>query len=480
MSPGDFQALLPLLVLLAAAVVVMLETAYYRSHLVALALTLLALAGALASLPLVSAVAPRQVTALVLIDSYALFFMGLILSAALAVGLLAYGYLERGRGEREEFYVLLLLATLGAVALVASTHFASFFLALEVLSVSLYTLIGYVRLRENSVEAGVKYLILAGVSAAFLLFGMALVYGEVGAMDFARLAALSPGDGPFSLPVLLAGLAMIVVGFGFKLAVVPFHLWTPDVYQGAPAPVTAFVATVSKGAVFALLLRYFAAVDIHSYTSLFTVFSVIAIASMLVGNLLALFQTNVKRILAYSSISHLGYLLVAFLAAGPLAVMAVAFYLVSYFLATLGSFGVVGELSNPERDADRIDDYAGLFWRRPWLAGVFTAMLLSLAGIPLTVGFIGKFFLVTAGLQANLWWLLVVLAAASVVGLFYYLRVAVAMYLPLERSLAQPPAGPLSVGGGVVLGALSAITVWLGVYPTTLVQVIQAFLIGSG
>ena len=197
----------------------------------------------------------------------------------------------------------------------------------------------------------------------------------------------------------LVGVGLIIVGFSFKLALVPFHLWTPDVYQGAPAPVTAFVATVSKGAMFALLVRYFSVVDLRSHHALVIVFTLLAIASMVVGNLLALLQHNVKRLLAYSSIAHLGYLLVAFLASSVLATTAVTFYLVAYFVTTLGAFGVVTVLSTGEREAESLDDYRGLVVRRPWLAALFTAMLLSLAGIPLTAGFVGKFYLTVAARQ---------------------------------------------------------------------------------
>ena len=370
---------------------------------------------------------PHGGTALLTLDGYARFYTGLILAATAAVTLLSVGYLEQIADQRDEYYVLLLLAALGSLVLVAATHFVSFFLGLELLSVSLYALIAYSRTREESIEAGIKYLVLAATSAAFLLFGMALVYAELGTLAFAGLTAT-----PISTPdplLALTGIGLIVVGFGFKLALVPFHLWTPDVYQGAPAPMTAFVATVSKGAMFALLVRYFSVVDLRSHHALVIVFTLLAIASMFAGNLLALLQSNVKRLLAYSSIAHLGYLLVAFLASGSLAVTAVTFYLVAYFVTTLGAFGVVTVLSTGEREAESLDDYRGLVVRRPWLAVLFTAMLLSLAGIPLTAGFVGKFYLTVAAGGAGLWPLLVVMMVTSGIGLFYYLRVIVAMFM---------------------------------------------------
>jgi NADH-quinone oxidoreductase subunit N len=291
-------------------------------------------------------------------------------------------------------------------------------------------------------------------------------------MEFSQIATAARGvPGTF----LKAGVAMIVVGLGFKLAVVPFHIWTPDVYEGAPAPVTAFVATVSKGSVFALLLRYFAHIDLHTYFPLFLLFSIIAIASMLIGNLLALLQRKVKRILAYSSIAHLGYLLVAFLASAALGPMAVAFYLVAYFVTTLGAFGVITVLSGKERDADDLDDYRGLFRDSPYLTGTFTLMLLSLAGIPLTAGFVGKFYIVLAGAGSALWLLVLCLVAASATGLFYYLRIVGALYEGLPDAERTPLAqASLSLTGKLVLAVLLILLVWLGVYPTPLVQLIQA------
>jgi NADH-quinone oxidoreductase subunit N len=273
---------------------------------------------------------------------------------------------------------------------------------------------------------------------------------------------------------MLAGWGMIIVGVGFKLAVVPFHLWTPDVYEGAPAPVTAFVATVSKGSMFALLLRYFTQADVHASSALFLVLSLIAIASMFAGNLLALLQNNIKRLLAYSSIAHLGYLLVALLASGALAVTAVAFYLVAYFVSTLSAFGIVTVLSGREREADAMIDYQGLFWRRPWLTGMFTATLFSLAGIPLTAGFVGKFYIVAASVGSALWLLVLILVVNSAIGLFYYLRVVVAMFIhPSKREEVSLPAPSLSLAGSVVLVGLALLLFWLGVYPSPIIKLIQ-------
>ena len=474
MNGHDLIALLPLIVLGGAITIVMLAIALYRNHRLTALLSVLGLILCLIAIWPATAVAPRHVTPLFVIDRYALFYMGLIFAAGIAVLLLSYGYLAARRERPEEFYLLVLVATLGAAALVASDHFASFFLGLETLSISLLGLIAYPRDQEKPLEAGVKYLILAGLSSAFLLFGMALVYARLGSMEFARIAALrSVNDVPPDL-YWLTGLALIFTGIGFKLSLVPFHMWAPDVYEGAPAPVAAFVAVVSKGAMFALLLRYFVTASADSFGPVPMAIEIVAVASILVGNLLALLQNNLKRILAYSSIAHLGYLLVAFLAGGALRIEAVTYYLVAYAVMTIGAFGIITVLSasNAAAEVEDLDAYRGLIWRRPWLGGVFAAMLLSLAGIPLTMGFIGKFYAIAGGISAAMWPAVIALIVGSVIGLFYYLRVIVAICTPAPEG-ATAYAGTVPMVGGATLVALTLMLFGLGVYPTPLVHLIQ-------
>jgi NADH-quinone oxidoreductase subunit N len=289
--------------------------------------------------------------------------------------------------------------------------------------------------------------------------------------------------GAVSLPgadlLTLAGLALVIAGIGFKLALAPFHLWTPDVYEGAPAPVTAFIATVSKGAIFALLLRLFAT-GIQQESPLFLIFVVLAVASMFIGNLLGLLQQNLKRVLAYSSIANMGYLLVAFLAGGQGGAAAATFYLVAYIATLMGAFAIITALSGSDRDADEIDDYLGLAWRRPWLAGAFTVMLLSLIGIPLTAGFVGKFYLLLAGIAAALstnplmWVLAVSLVINSVIGLFYYLRIVITLYR--RAPAAEEPTAltrPMPVMATVVLTLATTVVLWLGLFPSNTIALID-------
>jgi NADH-quinone oxidoreductase subunit N len=469
MNTADILALLPLLLIAATSIVVMLGIASKRSHALSMGLTLAGLAAAFISLFAAAQLVPRQVTALLLLDRYALFYMGLIIASSAVVAVLSYQYFEKHGGQREELYVLLLIATLGCGVLVASSYFASFVLGLEILSVALYAMVAYFTGRERPLEAGIKYLILASASAAFLLFGAALIYADAGSMEFSRIRELSfSGSG---LALLLPGIGLTVTGIGFKLGVVPFHLWTPDVYEGAPAPVAAFVATSSKTAMVALLLRYFYLSDALQYRAVLLVFSIIAIASMCAGNLLALRQNNVKRILAYSSIAHFGYILVAFLAGGKMAIEAVGFYLVAYTLSILIAFGIVTVLSSSGSDSGKLEDYRGLFWRRPVIAGAFTVALLSLAGIPATMGFLGKFYVLAAGAAVEAWALIIILVVTSVAGLFYYLRVVVTLY-----SAPQEQAAPLELVSGrsaLMLAGLAILLIWFGVYPAPLLDLIR-------
>jgi len=475
MSVVELLALLPIIVIAAAAVVVMLVIALRRDERLAAALAVIGVVLTIAALPVSLQMAPTQATPLLVIDHFALFFMGLLLAAGLAVILFCYGYFSKREGQNEELYLLLLTTLLGAIVLVASSHFATFFLGLETLSVSLFALIAYPFKNKMSLEAGLKYLILSGVSSAFLLFGIALIYGEVGTLFFQQIGALLRNSGGGDLAVLI-GIIMIIGAMGFKLSLVPFHLWTPDVYQGAPAPISALIATVSKGAVFAVLLRYFVASHAYDFDALFVLISAIALLSILIGNLLALLQNNVKRILAYSSIAHMGYLLVAFVAlnriGSQLTVETISFYLTAYLVTTLGAFGIVAVLSSAETEADALEDYRGLFWRRPWLAGCFTAMLLSLAGIPLTAGFIGKFYLFVAGVDGGLWLLLLVLIMGSGIGLYYYLRIVFQM-VKAPAGQEEQTDGAMPWPGGVALSVLTVLLLWLGVLPGGFMALVQ-------
>ncbi len=471
-----------MMIISGTVIAILLAIALRRSHVLAVVLASAGLVAAFVSLRFAQAVAPRRVSAMLIVDSYALFYEGLIIAATLGTVILCYGYFKKREEQNEEAYVLILLATLGAAVLVSSSHFVSLFLGLETLSVPLYVLISYLPARRSPVEAGIKYLILAASSTAFLLFGMALIYAGLGTMEFSQIAARIGTVSQRNLTLVIPGVALMLPGIGFKLGVVPFHLWVPDVYEGAPAPVTTYIATVSKGSMVALLLRFFHESGAHDFAALGVVISVMAIASMIAGNLLAVLQDNVKRILAYSSIAHFGYLLVAFLTAGAMGLGAATFYVVAYFVTILGALGVVTALSSRERDADRLEDYQGLFRTRPVLAVFFMASLLSLAGIPLTVGFPGKFSIVAVGVASSNWAPVIVLVLSSVIGLFYYIRIIVAMFTqPAETGEVLPSKlGTVIFSDRLVLAVTAFLLIWFGVFPPPLLDLIKQAVLGIG
>ncbi|MFO7993749.1 MAG: NADH-quinone oxidoreductase subunit NuoN [Marinobacter sp.] len=465
---SNLMAVLPLIIVASTAILVMLGIAWRRHHGGTAVASAAGLILALASVPLSSTALSSP--PLMSVDGLALMGSVLVLLCALVTVALSHHYLTGYIGAKEEFYLLLLCAVTGALGLVASSHLATLFISLELLSMPLYGMLAYSFRSKRALEAAIKYLILSAAATAFLLFGMALIYARTGHLDLAGLAA---GMSVSADVWTLAGAGLMVVGLGFKLSVVPFHLWTPDVYQGGPAPATIFLATVSKLAVFVLMVRLMMTAPVFSSDWLGSLFTLLALITMLAGNLLALFQSDVKRLLGYSSIAHLGYLLVAIVAGGSLAIETVGVYLITYLLATLAAFGVVTQLSSPFQgeDAAGLHYYRGLFWRRPWLAAVMTVSFLSLAGIPLTAGFIGKFYVLALGVADSQWWLVGGIVAGSAIALFYYLRVMVTLYLP-EPGMRRVDA-PDDWGnrvGGLTLLIVAALVLALGVYPTPMIQ----------
>ncbi|UZD65815.1 NADH-quinone oxidoreductase subunit NuoN [Marinobacter sp. AN1] len=466
-------SLLPLIIVATTAVVVMLSVAWQRHHAGTAMVSAGGLVLALLSVPLAAGalISPPLMT----VDGLAIMGSVLVLLCALVTVALSHHYLTGYIGPREEFYLLLLCAVTGALGLVASDHLATLFISLELLSMPLYGMLAYSFRAERSLEAGIKYLVLSAAATAFLLFGMALIYARTGRMDLAGLAAgLAASPDAWTL----AGAVLMVVGLGFKLSIVPFHLWTPDVYQGGPAPATIFLATVSKLAVFLVLLRLVIVAPVFDSEWLRTLFTLLALITMLGGNLLALFQPNLKRLLGYSSIAHFGYLLVAIVVGGQLAVEATGVYLITYLVTTLAAFGVVTQVSSPfgGEDAAGLHHYRGLFWRRPWLAAVMTVSFLSLAGIPLTAGFIGKFYVIALGVADARWWLVGGIVAGSAIGLFYYLRVMVTLYMPepgMRRRDATEDWG--SRVGGLTLMVVAVLILVIGVYPAPVIDWVVGF-----
>jgi len=474
-SAAEVWALTPYLVLSGGIALLLLAVAWLRSHLVAFWGCLAVLVASLAFIPTAVQVGAQNVDGVLEIDGYALFFFALFGVAAIATAVLSERHLGSRATHRQEFYLLLATATLGAAVTAGAVNFATFLLGVEVLSISLYAMIAYPEEGHPPLEAAAKYLVLSGAASSTMLFGMALIYLVTGTLSFGGATELSASENN----ILVLGQGMLLAGIFFKLSLVPFHMWTPDVYHGAPAPVTGFVATVSKGAVFAVLLRYAIDADLLASETVGLLFVVIAVVSMIVGNILALLQTNMKRLLAYSSIAHLGYLMIAVVVAATpagrsLAIETGLVYVAGYFLMTLAAFGVVTVLSTATDEADDVAGYDGLFWRRPVIAAVLATAALSLAGIPLTVGFIAKFYLVAAGVGNAAWALVWALIIGSAIGIYYYLRIVFAMTKRPADEGEPDEIGRVPLEGVITIVALGLLVVALGLYPTPVIELIRS------
>jgi NADH-quinone oxidoreductase subunit N len=414
---------------------------------------------------------------LVQIDAFSQFFHLLVGGVAFLVILAAGPYLHRERLEFAEFYALLLFATAGMGVLASAQELLTAFIGLEMSSIASYILAGYRRDALKSSESAMKYFLLGSFATAFFLYGIALVYGATGTTNLSKMGSANAGS-----TLLELGLAMVLIGLGFKVAAAPFQIWTPDVYEGAPTPVTALFSAGPKAAAFALLLRIFATVPAATHYW-FWAFWILAALTMFLGNLGALVQTNVKRLLAYSSIAHAGYILVAFAAVtfmkndlkdgAAAAYAAVLFYLLSYALVKIGAFTIVSQLGGAGEKHLSLDDYAGLAQRQPFVAAAFSVYLLSLLGLPVTAGFFGKFYIFKAAVNSHLIWLAVLMAINSIIGSYYYLRLIVIMYMrdPSAETAAEAPARfPLTVN--LVLVITSVGTILFGLYPNPILHFI--------
>ena len=399
-------------------------------------------------------------------DKFAMFINGILLASSGLVVLISPQYLNRRGIHYGEYYALILAATLGMMILAGAMSLMTIFLGIESLSIALYVLSGFARTEERSQEAAMKYLLLGGFASGFLVYGMAIVYGETGHTQLAQIgAALAAGSKLSVDPLLLGGVILVFVGFAFKASLAPFHTWTPDVYQGAPTSVTTFMSVTTKVAAFATIVRVFTYTFPVIYSRWEVLVALVAIASMLVGNIAALTQTSVKRMLAYSSIAQAGYILIG-VAVAPLAgfgTIGVLFYLAAYAAANIGAFAVVTIMAGRGEDLDSYDGLRGLAYRRPYVAAAMALFLLSLGGFPPTAGFFGKFLVFGAAVQANLTALALWGIATSVLSVFYYLRVALLMYQRPAAEDREYPWPRTTFAGATVLLATAAGTVVLGI-----------------
>jgi NADH-quinone oxidoreductase subunit N len=461
----------PEMALAGAAILVLLLDAWRpaTNQRLAVGVTLAGLIGAAAaSVALWRWTGPTTVLGgMVAVDGFSVFFRLVIVASAAIAVLFSATYLERTGEGRAEYYALLLFASSGMTLLAAAADLIVVFLSLEVLSLSLYVMVAFSRRRLASQEAGMKYFLLGAFSSAFFLYGIALTYGASGTTSIAGIAQAGTTLFEGSRGLALAGAALLAVGFGFKVAVVPFHMWTPDVYQGAPTPVTAFMAAGTKVAGFAALLRVAITGLGPVVEDLTPALWAVAALTMIVGSVLAIAQTDVKRMLAYSSIAHAGFVLVGVVAYSPLGEAGAMFYLAAYAAMILGAFGVVALVSRRGEEHTSIVSYEGLYRRSPVLAALLALFLLSLAGIPPTAGFVAKVLVFQAAVVSGHWALVVVAVLASVVAAFFYIRVIVVMYMqePEEAGEIRTPAVPAA---GLAVAA--ALTIVLGVFPSLLLD----------
>ena len=486
--PEDLIRVLPETIWCVFGVLLMLLQPFTRNrHVLSFFAILGTVFGTIATLFANSSVGPGSAFGgLIQMDAFSIFFHLLVGAVAILVVLAAGPYLERENLEVAEFYALVLFATAGMGVLAAAQELLTAFIGLEMSSISSYVLAGYRRDSLKASESAMKYFLLGSFATAFFLYGIALVYGSTGSTNLALMAGADPSSN-----LLKLGLALILIGLGFKVAAAPFQVWTPDVYEGAPTPVTALFSAGPKAGAFALLLRIFA--DVPAATHFwFWAFWILAAFTMFVGNLGAVVQTNVKRMLAYSSIAHAGYILVAFAAVTYLAgnsdtgaapaYAAVLFYLLSYALMKLGAFTIVSQLGGQDEKHLSLDDYLGLGRRQPVVAAALSLFLLSLLGLPVTAGFFGKFYIFKAAVNSHLIWLAVLMCINSIIGAYYYFRLIVVMYMrePGTEAGAAAPAivgFPLTVN--VVLTVAAVGTVYFGLFPNGVLNyVLQSGLLG--
>ncbi|WP_395480168.1 NADH-quinone oxidoreductase subunit NuoN [Candidatus Curculioniphilus buchneri] len=470
-------ALLPLLIIGLTAIIVMICIIWRRNHLVSAILTYIGLSLALASLLLVMQHGSTDVTTLIRVDNFSIFYIGLILFSSLSTGILSYIWLTHYPGNCDEFYLMLLIATIGGMLLTSSNHLATLFLGIELMSLPIFGMIGYISHNNYYLESSIKYSLLSAIATSFLLFGIALIYANTGQLSFIAISQASNNIFP-TLLLLLTGFGMLIIAFGFKLSLVPFHLWTPDVYQGAPVAAVAFLATVGKISIFSTVVRLFLYFPIINTEAIQLILTMMSLSSMLLGNLMALNQNNIKRILGYSSISHFGYLLIGIIALQmhTLALETIGVYLTGYLVSNLGIFSIISLMSqcHSEIDVNCFRFYRGLFWRKPLLSVILTVMIFSLAGIPMTIGFIGKFYIIMLGVKSHLILLTSTVIISSAIGLFYYLRIIVNLYLlPSESWQCNIPSNWAVTTGGIIVIISLLLVLFLGVYPQPLITLIQ-------
>jgi NADH-quinone oxidoreductase subunit N len=410
---------------------------------------------------------------MVVADDFASFFKVVFGVICLLTILISIGYTRQQHVGTGEYYALILFSTLGMMLMASGTNLLTIFLGLETMSISIYVLAGIMRDDPKSIESAMKYFILGAFATGFFLYGVALIYGSTGSFNLKEIASYISASGSAGRsPLLIIGIALLTIGFGFKIATVPFHMWTPDVYEGAPTSITAFMATGVKAAAFAGLVRVFYSALSPFQSDWTAIMWLLAVATMTVGNLVAISQSNIKRMLAYSSIAHAGYILVAFTAGNDLGTSSILFYLLAYAFMNIGAFTIVILLGKKGEENTLITDYAGIGFKYPLLAAAMAIFMLSLAGIPPLAGFMGKFYIFSAAVKAKFYWLAVIGVLNSALSVYYYLRVTVFMYFrEAEREITGLTFSPAAVAGVII--AVAGV-LYLGILPSTVLALARA------
>ncbi len=435
----------------------------------------ISLAGVLAALGSVYALGSGRIvgfSGMIASDGFGMFFSVVVLSACALVLLMSTGWSERAGTQKGEFYSLILMSTTGMLIMAKGTDLMTIFLGLETLSIPIYVLVGFQRNRMTAIEGALKYFLLGAFGAAFMLYGMALIYAATGTTKIAVLVYMSVGGGMTGSPLFIAGIGLLLVGFAFKVSLAPFHMWTPDAYEGAPTLITAFMSAAVKAAAFAAFIRVALLLFPGVSAAVGPVLWVLAVLTMTVGNFSALGQNNVKRILAYSSIAHAGYILVGLVAGDLLGGQAALFYLLVYAFMNIGAFGVLMLISQKEDDGYDIHNLKGIGFKYPVLGALLTLFLVSLAGIPPTGGFIGKFYLFSAAVKNGYIWLAILGVLNSAASIYYYLRIVVYMYfMTPEGEVVTPHTPPM--GYALALCACAAVVLVLGMIPSAVLTMAE-------
>jgi len=471
----------PFFISVFSLIIVILSISYSRNHFFTALFVVSSLTSMLFSLFFLTSKVPLNVANLFYVDGYSILYISMIIIASICTCIFAYPSLKQYLYNKEEFYLLILIANLGSILSIISNNMSSLFMSIEITSIPMFGLIAYFNNKKYSLEAAFKYVILSSVASSFLLFGIAWVYSISGDLNFTSINHILNIISFNEKLVILFGIIMILISLFFKLSIVPFHLWTPDVYEGTPSVVLSFFSTVGKIATFVILLHVLSHVS-NINNILYFLLSLMTIFSMLIGNLMALFQNNLKRFFGYSSISQLAYLFIVLLVSKDnyaLSLEASSIYLFSYLFSNVAYFGIINLISNVhhDKDVDSISSYKGFFWSDPILSSILTVILLSLSGFPMTVGFIGKFYILSIVLKEHLWIVGISFLISTILGFFCYLKIIINLYCDLSSTSSLKKFNTLKnnwlyTPTGLVIFFAGMILLIFGVYPNPLINFI--------